>query len=157
MERDGKGRTAFSMMAINPSRVKKTFVQECLKVIVKKISEATGTLLEIVNFNVHGRQYVRAGHLRALWTVTPVLNTIVATHITQGFVSGVCPRKAKAAIELVQLIKLEQGTVTAPLHGIDIPFPSTYLRKGIPAYRWYLKTKILEENIDLRNLMAFHS
>lgn len=99
MERDGKGRTVFSVMAITLSRVKKTFDQECLKAIVKKISEATGTLLEIVNFNVHGRQYVCADHLRALRTVTQLLNTIVATHSTpdDASLAVLVRKKAEAA------------------------------------------------------------
>lgn len=63
--------------------------------------------------------------------------------------------KATAAIGLRRPIELEQSTATTPLCGIDVPFHSTYLRKGIPAYRRYLETKILEENIDLRKLMAF--
>ena len=157
MERDAAGRTAFSMVAINPSRVRKTFDQDCLKAIVKKISEATGTLLDIVNFNVDGRQYVCAGHLQALWTMTQVLNTIAATHTTpdEASVAVLIRKKAKAALELAQPIELEQGTATTPLRGIDVPFHSTYLRKGIPAYRRYLETKILEENIDLGKLMAF--
>ena len=158
MERDQEGRTAFSMMAINPSRVNKTFDQGFLKAVVKNISQETGTLLEIVNFNVHGRQYVCAGHLRALWAMTQVLNTIAgATHTKpdEASIAVLVREKAKAAIELVQPIELEQGTATTPLRGIDVPFHSTYLRKGIPAYRRYLETKILEENIDLRKLMSF--
>ena len=158
MERDQEGRTAFSMMAINPSRVNKTFDQGFLKAVVKNISQETGTLLEIVNFNVHGRQYVCAGHLRALWAMTQVLNTIAgATHTKpdEASIAVLVREKAKAAIELAQPIELEQGTATTPLRGIDVPFHSTYLRKGIPAYRRYLETKILEENIDLRKLMSF--
>ena len=158
MERDQEGRTAFSMMAVNPSRVHKTFDQDSLKVIVKKISDETGTLLEIVNFNVHGRQYVCAGHLRALWTMTQVLNAIADTTHTpldDASLALLIREKAKTAIELAQPIELEQGTATTPLRGIDVPFHSTYLRKGIPAYRRYLETKISEENIDLRKLMGF--
>ena len=159
MERDAEGRTAFSMMAVNPSRVKKAFDQDSLKAVVKAISEETGTLLEIVNFNVHGRQYVCAGHLRALWTMTQVLNTIAnATYVhkpDEAALAALVREKAEAAIELAQPIELEQGIATTPLRGIDVPFHSTYLRKGIPAYRRYLETKILEENIDLERLTGF--
>ena len=51
-EHDGEVRAAFSMMAFSPTRVKKPFIQEFLKAFVKKIYEATGILLEIVNFYV---------------------------------------------------------------------------------------------------------
>lgn len=156
MERDQDGRTAFSMMAVNPSRVNKAFNQNSLEAIVKTISKETGTLLEIVNFNVHGRQYVCAGHLRALWVMTQVLNTVAsATHTDEAALAVLVREKAEAAIELAQPIELEQGTATTPLRGIDVPFHSTYLRKGIPAYRRYLETKILEENIELEKLDGF--
>ena len=159
MERDQEGRTAFSMMAVNPSRVNKTFDQDSLKAIIKTITEVTGTLLEIVNFNVHGRQYVCAGHLGALWIMTQVLNTMAsATHIDiadEAALAALVREKAEAALGLAQPIELEQGTATTPLRGIDVPFHSTYLRKGIPAYRRYLETKILEESIDLEKLAAF--
>lgn len=159
MERDQEGRTAFSMVAVNPSRVNKTFDQDSLKAVVKKISEETDILLEIVNFNVHRRQYVCAGHLRALWTMTQVLNTIAsaanAHPLDEAALTVLVREKAEAVIQLAQPIELEQGTATTPLRGIDVPFHSTYLRKGIPAYRRYLETKILEENIDLDKLKAF--
>lgn len=157
MERDGEGRAASSMMAISPSRVKKTFVQECLKAIVKKIIETTGVLLKIVNLNVHGRPYVCADHLRALRTVTQVLNTVVATHSTpdEASLAVLVREKARAAIGLLQAIEQGQGTATTSLRGIDVPLLSIYLRKMIPAYRRYLEIKILEEYIDLSKLMAF--
>ena len=159
MERDQEGRTAFSMMAVNPSRVNKAFDQDSLEAIVKTITEETGALLEIVNFNVHGRQYVCAGHLRALWTLTQVLNAMAsATHTNmadEAALAALVHEKGEAALELAQPIELEQGTATTPLRGLDVPFHSTYLRKGIPAYRRYLETKILEENIDLDKLAAF--
>ena len=159
MERDQEGRTAFSMMAVNPSRVSKAFDQSSLEAIIKKISQETELLLEIVNFNVHGRQYVCAGDLRALWIMTQVLNTMARTTPTskadQTGIAGLIREKAEAAMELTQPIELEQGTATTPLRGLDVPFHSTYLRKGIPAYRKYLETKILEENIDLEKLASF--
>ena len=159
MERGPEGRTAFSMMAVNPSRVDKAFGQDFLQAIVERIAAQTGTLLEIVNFNVHGRQYVCAGHLRALWTMTQVLNAIAGgthTDICEEAALAVLVReKAETAAELAQPIELEAGTATTPLRGIDVPFHSAHLRKGIPAYRRYLETKILEENIDLEKLAAF--
>ena len=159
IERDEEGRTAFSMMAVNPSRVNKSFSQNSLKAIVKKISQETESLLEIVNFNVHGRQYVCAGHLRALWTMTQVLNNIASAMSTntldKAALAELVREKAEIARELAQPIDLEQGTATTPLRGIDVPFHSTDLRKGIPAYRRYLESKILEENIHLEKLNAF--
>ena len=51
-------------------------------------------------------------------------------------------------------IKLERGTATIPLRGIDVPFHSTYLRSGISPYRKFLGEKILEESIDPDKLIG---
>ena len=159
IERDKDGRTAFSMMAVNPSRINRAFNQDRLSDIVKMISKKTSTLLEIVNFNVQERQYVCAGHLRALWTMTQVLNTLAQTKDIdlhdEPALSKLIHDCAEEAFELAEPIELEQGTATTPLRGIDVPFHSTYLRNGIPAYRNYLQTKILEENLDLDRLSSF--
>lgn len=111
MERDSDGRTAFSMMAMNPSRVGKTFNQDFLSTIVKMISKETGTLLEIVNFNVQERQYVCAGNLRALWTMTQVLdslNRVTITHIhDEKALLSLVQDKTEDALKLTEPIELE--------------------------------------------------
>jgi fatty acid synthase subunit beta len=61
VERDASGRSNYSMCAVNPSRISKTFNEQALQYVVENISETTGWLLEIVNFNVSGQQYVTAG------------------------------------------------------------------------------------------------
>ena len=160
MERDQEGRTEFSMLAANPSRVSKYFDQDSLAKIVKLVSNENGTLLEIVNFNVRGRQYVCAGHLKALWTMTQVLNTLArnkdkASVFDDEQLLGLVRKHAEEAFELAEPIELEQGIATTPLRGIDIPFHSTSLRNGIPAYRKYLESKILEEDIDLQRLKSW--
>ena len=160
MDRDQNGRTAFSMMAANPSRVTRIFDQSALEEVVTMIANATGTLLEIVNFNVHGRQYVCAGHLRALWTMTQVLNSLARQAkenadpalVDKDALQRLVEEQAEKAFELAEPIELEPGVATTPLRGIDVPFHSTYLRNGISAFRKYLETKILEENIELERL-----
>lgn len=61
VERDSTGRSNYSMCAVNPSRISKTFNEQALQYVVENISETTGWLLEIVNFNVANTQYVCAG------------------------------------------------------------------------------------------------
>ncbi|KAF5389975.1 hypothetical protein D9757_013855 [Collybiopsis confluens] len=56
------------------ARISKTFDDAALREVVDSISMLTGSLLEIVNFNVEGQQYVCAGELVALQTLTNVLN-----------------------------------------------------------------------------------
>ena len=61
VERDASGRSNYSMCAVNPSRISKTFNEQALQYVIENISENTGWLLEIVNFNVANTQYVCAG------------------------------------------------------------------------------------------------
>ena len=61
VERDETGRSNYSMCAVNPSRVSKTFNEQALQYVVENIADETGWLLEIVNYNVANMQYVCAG------------------------------------------------------------------------------------------------
>lgn len=61
VERDETGRSNYSMCAVNPSRISKTFNEQALQYVVENIADETGWLLEIVNFNVANMQYVCAG------------------------------------------------------------------------------------------------
>ena len=61
VERDEQGRSNYSMCAVNPSRISKTFNEQALQYVVENIAETTGWLLEIVNYNVANMQYVCAG------------------------------------------------------------------------------------------------
>lgn len=61
VERDDQGRSNYSMCAVNPSRISKSFNEPALQYVVGNISEQTGWLLEIVNYNVANMQYVAAG------------------------------------------------------------------------------------------------
>ena len=81
MKRDENGQTSFSMVAVNPSKIrrgmvilvkalrgplltrKSGFEQESLEDVVKLISKESQLLLEVVNYNVDGQQYVCAGHV----------------------------------------------------------------------------------------------
>lgn len=55
IERDSKNRSNYAMCAVNPSRVSKTFSDAALREVVDSIATLTGTLLEIVNYNVEVR------------------------------------------------------------------------------------------------------
>ena len=66
VERDATGRSNYSMIAVNPSRINKTFNEQALQYVVENVSEVTGWLVEIVNFNVINSQYVCAGDVSSL-------------------------------------------------------------------------------------------
>jgi fatty acid synthase subunit alpha len=74
VERDDQNRSKYAMAAVNPSRIGKSFSDAALREVVDTISKRCQVLLEIVNFNVEGQQYVTAGELVALQTLTNVLN-----------------------------------------------------------------------------------
>ena len=52
VERDSQNRSNYAMCAVNPSRISKTFTDAALREVVDDIANRTGSLLEIVNYNV---------------------------------------------------------------------------------------------------------
>ncbi|KAN0115841.1 hypothetical protein V8E52_006381 [Russula decolorans] len=101
-----------AMCAVNPSRVGKTFDNAALCEIINTISNGRDCLLEIVNFNIEGQQYVSR---------------------RSTFPSAVEKQKAK------DYIVLERGLTTIPLAGLGVPFHSHYRWSGVmPLRGWGL-------------------
>lgn len=158
VERDTQNRSNYAMCAVNPSRISKSFTDAALREVVDDIAQHTGCLLEIVNFNVEGQQYVCAGELIALQTMTNVLNYLKVQKIdiqklTEKFtidqvkemlreIIDSCYTRAKEQQAAEGYIKLERGFATIPLPGIDVPFHSRYLWAGVMPFRAYLSKKI---------------
>ncbi|KAG2076495.1 hypothetical protein BDR04DRAFT_694370 [Suillus decipiens] len=158
VERDAHNRSNYAMCAVNPSRISKTFTDAALREVVDTISTRTSTLLEIVNYNVEGQQYVCAGELLALQTMTNVLNylkvqkidiqklteqfTVEKVKEMLGDIVMECFERAKEQQRAEGHIKLERGFATIPLPGIDVPFHSRYLWAGVMPFRAYLSKKI---------------
>jgi fatty acid synthase subunit beta len=161
VERDEQGRSNYSMCAVNPSRISKTFDEEALRFVTANIAEETGWLLEIVNLNIANAQYVCAGDLRALDTLTSVLNFLkvqkvdivklkkelspedVKTHLVD-IIKG-CRQQTEAK---PQPLDLQRGFATIPLKGIDVPFHSSFLRSGVKPFRSFILKKINKTSID---------
>ena len=167
VERDASGRSNYSMCAVNPSRISKTFNEEALRFVVNSIAETTGWLLEIVNYNIANMQYVCAGDLRALDTLTGVTNYLKQMKIDiEQMRKEYQPEMVKE--KLVEIIKgcaeqteakpkpveLERGFATIPLRGIDVPFHSTFLRSGVKPFRSFLLKKINKTTIDPAKLVG---
>ena|ERR1700729_2344055 len=55
VEQDSENRSNYAMCVVNPSRISKTFTDAALREVVDSIAVRTGTLLEIVNYNVEVR------------------------------------------------------------------------------------------------------
>ncbi|KAI0067274.1 fatty acid synthase [Artomyces pyxidatus] len=158
VERDSQNRSNYAMCAVNPSRISKTFNDAALREVVDSISHQTGCLLEIVNFNVEGQQYVCAGELVALQALTNVLNylkieKVDIAKLTEQFsiekvkemlgeIVKSCYQRALDQQKAEGYIKLDRGFATIPLPGIDVPFHSRYLWAGVMPFRAYLSKKI---------------
>ncbi|KAL3448862.1 acyl transferase domain-containing protein [Aspergillus insuetus] len=167
VERDEQGRSNYSMCAVNPSRISKTFNEQALQYVVENISEQTGWLLEIVNYNVANMQYVAAGDLRALDCLTNLLNYLKAQNIDiPALMQSMSLEDVKAHLVKIihecvkqteskpKPINLERGFATIPLKGIDVPFHSTFLRSGVKPFRSFLLKKINKTTIDPSKLVG---
>ncbi|CAM1511185.1 Fc.00g086980.m01.CDS01 [Cosmosporella sp. VM-42] len=165
VERDAAGRSNYSMCAVNPSRISKTFNEAALQFVVDNISEETGWLLEIVNYNIANMQYVCAGDLRALDTLAGVTNFIKVQKIDVESIKDNIEEAKEALRQIIrgcaektltkpQPLELERGFATIPLRGIDVPFHSTFLRSGVKPFRSFLLKKINKTTIDPSKLVG---
>jgi fatty acid synthase subunit beta len=139
VERDEEGLSEFGMMAVDPSRVTKTFTVANLEAVVREIAKESSELLEIVNYNVQDTQYVCAGTNRNLQTLTDVCNYLSASPY-----ASIAPVVIEKVVENAgrTINGLERGKATIPLPGIDVPFHSSFLRPNLAAFR-----EVLEQNI----------
>ncbi|KAI8318623.1 hypothetical protein GQ54DRAFT_321606, partial [Martensiomyces pterosporus] len=117
------------------------------------IGEAQG-LLEIVNYNVKGSQYVVAGSLALLAAMGSVIDRVAEQGVD---VTGEVGRAAIGGIAAEALAStggapLKRGHATVPLAGIDVPFHSTQLAPGAEPFREYLLSKIDPSSVDYSTL-----
>ncbi|KAI0918227.1 hypothetical protein AcV7_007029 [Taiwanofungus camphoratus] len=144
------------MCAVNPSRISKTFNDAALREVVDDIAHRTSCLLEIVNFNVEGQQYVCAGELIALQTLTNLTEKFTVEQVKEmlsEIVDSLFTR-AKEQQAFEGYIKLERGFATIPLPGIDVPFHSRYLWAGVMLFRAYLSKKINPAHLNPDTLIG---
>ena len=165
--RDDLGRSNYGMVAVNPGRVSPTFNQDALKFVVNCVDKRTGWLVEIVNYNVENQQYVAAGDLRALDTLTNVLNFVKVQKIdivklqasmsleeVESHLNEIIDEVSKKSLAKSQPIDLERGFACIPLRGISVPFHSSYLRNGVKPFKNFLKKNIIKENVKADRLIG---
>ncbi|KAJ2994096.1 hypothetical protein NUW58_g1648 [Xylaria curta] len=164
--RDIDGRTGYGMMAANPGRVGQHFGVGALKTLVNHIAQESGELLEIVNLNVEGDQYVCAGHIRNLSCLTEILNAISERKVSQESIEAYMSASPMApttfghtikqyilrSSELPLNVEIPRGKATVPLSGIDVPFHSTRMRCWIPSFRQHFQQRINPDDIDPEQL-----
>ncbi|KAJ2798834.1 fatty acid synthase alpha subunit Lsd1, partial [Coemansia guatemalensis] len=113
VERDALNRSQYSMMAVNPARVGKSFGQQALDFVIGSIRHQGKGLLEIVNHNVENWQYIDVSKLiqeMPLEAVQEQLGKIIDGSLA----------KADEKRERDGFIHLERGQSTIPLLGIDL-------------------------------------
>ncbi|KFF31185.1 type I polyketide synthase [Bifidobacterium bombi] len=123
IERDEQGRSNYRMGALRPNQF--GLGDDGVKEYVQSVSQECGEFLEIVNYNLAGQQYAIAGTIAGLEYLRADSN-----------------RRAK-----------EAGGKPAFMYvpGIDVPFHSSLLRKGVPEFRDTLD-KLLPQYIDYSRL-----
>ncbi|AEF31807.1 MaoC-like protein [Gardnerella vaginalis HMP9231] len=119
IERDAQGRSNYRMGALRPNQFGVS--DEGVNAYVDGISKATGEFLQIVNYNLAGQQYAIAGTIKGL--------------------KALAQDSAKRAKEYGG----KPPFMLVP--GIDVPFHSKLLRKGVPEFRDKLDS-LLPAHID---------
>ncbi|ODV67313.1 beta subunit of fatty acid synthase [Hyphopichia burtonii NRRL Y-1933] len=165
--RDDQGRSNYGMCAVNPARVNPTFNDSALRFVVDEVAEKTGWLLEIVNYNVENAQYVTAGDLRALDTLTNVLNVIKLNKIdivklqatlsldqVREHLKEIITEVSAQSVAKPQPIDLQRGFAVIPLKGISVPFHSSYLMSGVKPFQRFLCKKIPKSSVKPNDLIG---
>lgn len=164
--RDELGRSNYGMCAVNPTRVNPTFNDAALRFVVDEVASKTGWLLEIVNYNVENTQYVTAGDLRALDTLTNVLNVIKLNKIdivklqeqmslddVKAHLKEIIDEVSAQSLAKPQPIDLQRGFAVIPLKGISVPFHSSYLMSGVKPFQRFLCKKIPKSSVKPKDLI----
>jgi fatty acid synthase subunit beta len=129
VSRDEQGRSDFAMVAVDPSRVGRAFTEVRLTELVHGIMASTGSLLEVVNFNVARKQYVCAGDKRCLDTLRRVTDALHANdRLLEQPLAGLVAAHLYDADTSAASVQLVRGKATIPLQGIDVPFHSSLLQ-----------------------------
>ena len=123
--RDAKGRSNYRMGALRPNQF--GVGDDGVREYVESVSKASGEFLQIVNYNLAGQQYAVAGTIAGLKALKADSSRRVAEY------------GGKPAFMLVP--------------GIDVPFHSTLLRKGVPEFRDKLDA-LLPQTIDYRGRLV---
>lgn len=125
IDRDAQGRSNYRMGALRPNQF--GVGDDGVNQYVESVAEASGEFLQIVNYNLAGQQYAIAGTIKGLKALQEDSNRRAKEY------------GGKPAFMLVP--------------GIDVPFHSKLLRKGVPEFRDKLDT-LLPAHIDYSRLVG---
>ncbi|RDH35910.1 sterigmatocystin biosynthesis fatty acid synthase subunit beta [Aspergillus welwitschiae] len=152
----GGNGNAYGMVAVNPKRVGPFFDEAGLSRLVQAIGLASEELLEVVNYNIEGEQYVCSGTVTNLWVLGRLLDYIGESDGPELQYDSVILQLFSDAKALSPPIQLRRGRATIPLEGIDVPFHSSHLRSTVDRFRQcLLRQGFLEGNVDLEALRRY--
>ncbi|KAJ2162515.1 fatty acid synthase alpha subunit Lsd1, partial [Coemansia sp. RSA 552] len=147
---DEHGRSQYGMVAVNPSRVSSTFGQASLELVVDKINAACPGLLQVVNYNVDGAQYVAAGTLANLAVLRMVLDELVTMNITVDTDIAACTEQILRNVLATPIDSAAvRGQATVPLLGVEVPSHSSLLADKVPQFREVLRKKLNANTLSL--------
>lgn len=151
VQRDENGHSPYAMVAINPSKVSSCFTEDHLHAAVGAVKEATGQLLEVVNYNISNLQYVCAGTRTALKHLIDVLR-LASSDGLEIATAKILSLPLDHGID--DHVKLQRTQFAVPLNGVDVPFHSSFLRPGIDAYREILLKSLQRDSIKPDKLIG---
>ncbi|KAJ2163006.1 fatty acid synthase alpha subunit Lsd1 [Coemansia sp. RSA 552] len=141
--RDEHGRSEYGMVAVNPSRMSQALDEETLQAVVGRVRSAGSGLLQVVNYNVAGQQYVVAGTLTNLAVLRLVLDGLQQTNVSDtGDIIPAVDRILNVVMSKSVDSTPMRGVATIPLDGVDVPFHSEQLAGQVGAFRSMLQSKI---------------
>ncbi|KAJ2337702.1 fatty acid synthase alpha subunit Lsd1 [Coemansia sp. RSA 2681] len=153
VERDAQAQSRHGMVAVDPSRLGGTAKESVPAIAIAAISERSPGLLEVVNYNVRGAQYVVAGALNQLAALRLVLDAIAKLGTpTDGNWQAHIALIASDVLAKPIDSRPVRGRATIPLPGIDVPFHSSQLLPGVDEFRIFLQEKIRSESIEYSTL-----
>ncbi|KAJ2671787.1 fatty acid synthase alpha subunit Lsd1 [Coemansia spiralis] len=164
ISRNVDGYSEHGMVSVNPLRVEAGFDEEALKLVVHDIRDNRQELLEIVNYNIDGQQYIVSGTLSQLAALRMVLDkiseqgrsaiTIDADYIAQVVGQVLADPVFASLVESATKIDSSAltGRATIQLSGIDVPFHSSQLRRCVSSLRAVLKKHIQPRKVDVSAL-----
>lgn len=151
VDRDENGHSPYAMVAVNPSKVGRSFTEDDLHAVVEAVTECTGQLLEVVNYNIVNLQYVCAGTRAALATLIDCLRAASS----EGLEAALEKCSSLAAVYIGDVrAKLDRTAFAVPLTGVDVPFHSSFLRPGIDAYRQVLLSALHKDSVKPDKLIG---
>ncbi|KAJ1900227.1 fatty acid synthase alpha subunit Lsd1, partial [Kickxella alabastrina] len=148
------GRSPYALLAVSPARVAPCFGAAGLDAAVKCLAAAAGGgLLEVVNHNVHGAQYVVAGETRLLAALAVALGQISGAQreVTKAAAAKALGR-VDACADSDELAALLASRATLPVPGVDMPFHSSLLRPGVAVFRSLLLEHLPVSHVHVARL-----